>query len=312
MNAKIDSVELKYWFGPFRLGSARFRVAVETIDVAELAAGRHRPTPGLDDVPDGADGVFRSSEPRQASDDAISRDGALLRYVQKSFPRYVADLTTDYEGYLGKFSSKTRSGLRRKIRKFEQASGGEIDWRSYTSPAALREFHGHAREISRLTYQEKLFDAGIPDDEGFVEETVRLARDDHVRAYLLFLEGRPVAYLYCPIVDGVVVYGFLGFDPQHARSSPGTVLQLLAFEQLFEEGKYSMFDFTEGEGEHKKLFSTTSFGCANVFYLKPSLSNRMRIYLHYWLAWMSGRFEAFVRASGVHRRLRRLLRGQKG
>lgn len=38
--------------------------------------------------------------------------------------------------------------------------------------------------------------------------------------------------------------------------TPGIVLQILALESLFTECRVLMFDFTEGEGQHKETFST--------------------------------------------------------
>ena len=38
--------------------------------------------------------------------------------------------------------------------------------------------------------------------------------------------------------------------------SPGTVLQYLALESIFDEKVNSYFDFGEGEGDHKKMFAT--------------------------------------------------------
>jgi CelD/BcsL family acetyltransferase involved in cellulose biosynthesis len=216
----------------------------------------------------------------------------------------------DFAGYMAKFSGKTRSTLRRKQKKFETAAGGKIDWRCYRSPQEMAEFHALARQISRLTYQEKLFDAGIPEGEAFVAELQDAARRDVVRGFILFLEGQPVSYLYCPIEDGRVEYGFLGFDPKRAQLSPGTVLQMLALESLFAERRYRIFDFTEGEGEHKKLFSTGGVRCASVFYLKPTVRNRIVLHAHSVLSRVSQGFESLIERLQLKKRLRRALRGQ--
>jgi CelD/BcsL family acetyltransferase involved in cellulose biosynthesis len=70
-----------------------------------------------------------------------------------------------------------------------------------------------------------------------------------------------------------LIYAFLGYDPEYASFSVGTVLQWLALEYLFEERSFRFFDFTEGQSEHKKLFATDSVQCANVFFLRSSLRN---------------------------------------
>jgi CelD/BcsL family acetyltransferase involved in cellulose biosynthesis len=137
----------------------------------------------------------------------------------------------------------------------------------------MAEFFRLARTVSRTTYQERLLDAGLPDSEEFCEEMEQLAQQDCVRAFLLFHQDRPVSYLYCPISNGVVLYAYLGYDPDYMNFSVGTILQWLALECLFEEKIFRFFDFTEGQSEHKKLFATGSVQCANVFFVRDSLRN---------------------------------------
>ena len=83
---------------------------------------------------------------------------------------------------------------------------------------------------------------------------------------MLFLHGKAIAYLCCPVVNGVLLYSYLGYDPKHADLSPGTVLQYMVFESLFEEKRFRAFDFTEGQGEHKRFFGTRETACADICY----------------------------------------------
>src|SRR5512139_3024605 len=100
-----------------------------------------------------------------------------------------------------------------------------------------------------------------------------LAEAGQVRAYLLFDNDRPVAYLYCPASKGVLLYQYLGYDPEYSSWSVGTILQWLALEQLFGERTYELFDFTEGQSDQKRQFSTHSVRCANVYFLRRTLVN---------------------------------------
>lgn len=71
-----------------------------------------------------------------------------------------------------------------------------------------------------------------------------------------------------------MLYAHLGYDPEFARLSPGTVLQLQALERLFAEERFAYFDFTEGEGAHKAMFGTDHADCASFLLLDPTLANR--------------------------------------
>ncbi|MFM8679340.1 MAG: GNAT family N-acetyltransferase [Alphaproteobacteria bacterium] len=96
------------------------------------------------------------------------------------------------------------------------------------------------------------------------------ARRGDARGYLLFLGTRPVAYMLCPVDDGILRNAHVGFDPDAAALSPGAVLQWLVLAALLEEGRHRLFDFTPGDGQHKRLFATRSVACADAMLLRPS------------------------------------------
>jgi hypothetical protein len=43
--------------------------------------------------------------------------------------------------------------------------------------------------------------------------------------------------------------------------------------QLIGEGRFRLFDFTEGEGQHKQLFSTGSVECVDLLLLRRTPAN---------------------------------------
>jgi hypothetical protein len=201
-----------------------------------------------------------------------------LCYVPSQYSRYYIDMRQSFDEYKNKFSSKTRSTINRKVRKYAEHCGGDISWRVYRTPQEMPEFYRLARAVSRITYQEKLLDAGLPDSGEFLDEMEGLAQQGRMRGFILFHQNQPVSYLYCPINNGILIYAFLGYDPDYMNYSVGTVLQWLALEYLFKEDSFRFFDFTEGQSEHKKLFATHSVQCANVFFLRSSLRNRLLLH----------------------------------
>jgi len=108
-----------------------------------------------------------------------------------------------------------------------------------------------------------------------------LLKADNLRAYSLFLRGQPISYLYYLVSGLIVGYDYLGHDTAHSSLSPGTVLQLLAVEALSAEERFAAFDFTEGEGQHKELFSTKRRLCGDVYVLSRRFPPLSRMTLHY-------------------------------
>ena len=177
-----------------------------------------------------------------------------IRYAPSQYPHHYIDLSGTYAEYLDKFSSKSRWTLRKKLGKFAEFSGGATDWRVFRYEE-MDEFHRLASGVSGKTYQSRLLSSGLPDAEGLARE---LSRYSDARGYVLLHAGRPVAYLFCPARDGNLLYEHVGYDPEYQRWSPGSVLQALALESLFGEGGFRTFDFTEGDGDHKRFFANRS------------------------------------------------------
>ncbi|MXO89315.1 GNAT family N-acetyltransferase [Pontixanthobacter aquaemixtae] len=229
----------------------------------------------LPDLADGQDGYRILSAPAHALSQILREHRGLAAGGIQTYRRHYIDMRGSFDDYMARFSSKTRSTLRRKHRKLVKDIGGEVEFREYRTPDEMDEFRDLAIPLSRRTYQAKSLNAGLPEDAASHDARRALAAQDNVRAYLLIADGKPVSYLYLPIEGDAINYAFLGYDPDHARLSPGTVLQLEALDRLFAEQRYRYFDFTEGEGAHKAMFGTDSVEACSFFLLRGEAANRM-------------------------------------
>jgi CelD/BcsL family acetyltransferase involved in cellulose biosynthesis len=309
----------EYW----ERGSVQLKFQLGDIVFARVALSLVRRSARLDERPldfcdapeappqlDGADGYVVWSHPIAAKLPALRFRHDVILYTPQQYRRFFVDLSGGFEGYMNTFSGKTRSGLRRKLRKFAEASGGEIAWRQYRTPDQLATFFSLTRNVSAKTYQERLLGVGLPTDPTFIASACAMSKDDRIRAYLLFLNGLPISYLYCPVTERVVTYDRLGYDPAYASLSPGTVLQLLALEALFGEQQFIMFDFTEGEGQHKETFSTGSCLCGDVYVVRRRMMPVSIVVLHYAMNLAAVAAGATLDLLQLRSRLRRLIRGQ--
>ncbi|QYJ07848.1 GNAT family N-acetyltransferase [Qipengyuania flava] len=294
---------------PFTIGSRRILTATRTVatlpfSLEDILTERMPPVPSLTNT----DGLRVLSAPTYAEDRLREAMPGFAVGAYEAYERSYIDMAGSYDGYLARFSGKTRSTLRRKQRKFAKENGGTLDMRAYHSPEELDTFLSLAHPLSQRTYQARLLDAGLPEGDDAIAHMRALAAQDRVRAFLLFLTGKPVAYLYLPVVGDTLVYAFLGYDPAQAQLSPGTVLQMAALESLFAEERFRFFDFTEGQGAHKALFGTDSVACASFLMLRPGLSNRT---LLAGLAAFDGavsRAKKLIGATGLEASVRKILR----
>jgi hypothetical protein len=239
---------------------------------------------------------------------SLSKVGHYLCYIPLQYDHCYIDLRWSFEQYVSKFSSKTRSTIQRKIRRYKEHCGGKIPWKNYSHPDEIPDFFRLASQVSKLTYQEKVLDVGLPDSEDFKQKAISLAKEDRLRAFILFDGDRPVSYLYCPEQNGSLIYAYLGYDPEYLNMSVGTVLQWLAIEQIFREQKFRYFDFTEGQSSHKQLFASHQRRCANVFFIKKTLVNSIVIYAHYFMDRVSKWLGVTLDRYGLKAKVKKLLR----
>jgi CelD/BcsL family acetyltransferase involved in cellulose biosynthesis len=301
-------VPFKFQLSAWTLFQASIRLQPRSIGLAEAGNPEAIAIPGEDQLVPGSQGFALRRLPVDEALPRLARFGPFLRYVPLQYQHCYIDLGTSFEDYQKKFSSKTRSTIHRKIRKYTEHCGGTLKWHSYRGPDEVPAFFQLACAVSKLTYQEKLLDAGLPDTPEFMDSARALAASGQLRAYILFDGEQPVSYLYCPVQDGVAIYAYLGYDPAYMHLSVGTVLQWLALEEMFNEGGLRYFDFTEGQSDHKRLFATHQRQCANVFLLRPTLRNTAIIRSHALMERFSGWAGQLLDRYGVKAKVRRLIR----
>lgn len=220
----------------------------------------------------GPDGLRILSAPTARLAEIAARYPGFVAGGRQDYRRHYIDMSGSFADYLARFSGKTRSTLRRKARKLADETGG-YTVTEHRSPAEIETFLDAALPLSARTYQARLLDAGLPDSPAARRAMLEAAEDNRMRAFLLQVGGQAIAYLSLPVTGATLIYAHLGYDPDHARLSPGTVLQMDALERLFAEDRYRWFDFTEGEGAHKAMFGTHGADCTSIVLLRPTLAN---------------------------------------
>lgn len=285
---------------PFRIGARTIATASRRLlrigwSLDAALAGTAHALPPLDTR---VDGYLLMSMPTGRMP---PHDGLLVA-VRQRYRRHYVDLGIGHDGWLAGLSATTRSAMRRKAGRLAAVSGG-MDIVRFRTPAEIAAFHRPARTVSASTYQEKLLGIGLPADPAALQA---VAAADGVRAWLLRVDGRPAAYLCCTADDDTLRYEHVGHDPAFAALSPGAVLLAAALTDLFDD-RFARFDFTEGEGQHKRTFATGSIACVDLLMLRRTAANRLL------LAALTG-FDSAVAvgkrfaARPVFERLRRRLR----
>ena len=306
-----QQVPLKFQLSDWTIFSVSLPLQVRAVKLIEQTLPVNITSLTNEDLMEGSQGFLIRNLPVEKNLPKISRFKDFLCYVPLKYKHNYIDLKQSFDSYQKKFSSKTKSTIKRKVKKYSDYCGGTIPWKTYKEPGEVREFFKFARAVSKLTYQERLLDAGLPSSEDFIEQSEALADNQNLRAYILFDGERPVSYLYCPIYDGVLIYSYLGYDPAYMDKSVGTVLHWLALQEIFSESKFLYFDFTEGDSAHKSLFATHQRQCANVFFVRRTLRNYFLIYGQLFLDEFSRVIGRALEGLGFKAKVKRFLRFSK-
>lgn len=261
------TVALPFQVGARTIASVKRRLVRLSVPLEQALAGEPLVLPGL---PANADGYFIRALPETMR--AELQASGLRCFVRQSYPRHYARLDQGFDDWFAGLSANSRSTLKRKRRKLQDVSGGVLDVRQYSRPGEVGEFFAHARDVSAETYQERLLDAGLPADS--LPGIRALAERGEMRGWLLFLDERPIAYLYAPAQGRTLLYAHLGYRAEFGHLSPGSVLQLEAMRMLLEEGAFSYFDFTEGDGQHKRQFASASVPSHDLLLVRDTFGNR--------------------------------------
>jgi CelD/BcsL family acetyltransferase involved in cellulose biosynthesis len=285
----------------------RFKALVLDPSLSQLVRGAVDPHQPLLGAEQDHDQYVIRSFPLEGHLPRTSQAGEFLRYAPAQYDRYFIEFRGTFEEYLSKFSGKTRSTLRRKVRRYGDHSGG-LSWRHFRTPAEMAAFYPLAQELSAKTYQERMFQEGFVAHAGSLSHLTSSAERGAVRGYMLFYKGEPAAYVLCSCESETISYDNLGYDPKLRSLSPGDVLLFLIIEQLHAERSFRYLDFGEGESWYKEFYATGSIKCARVYFFRRNLRNRMALATHTAAGAATDSLGTLLSALGVRAVVRRLLR----
>lgn len=191
------------------------------------------------------DTVFLEGVPVESFlwDYALGADDSFRIYAPGELtPRPRIRIEGTFEDYLKRFSARHRHNLRRRVSKFQQDHKG-VRWQIYTTPEEVAPFLAHALEVSRMTYQWRLFHRGLADTEILRKRLEFAAGRGEFRSYILFAANQPVAFIAGWQHAGTYDHHEIGYDPAFKKYAPGTVLHMFMIEDLFANNPPRYLDF---------------------------------------------------------------------
>src|SRR5947209_5887863 len=147
---KVATVALRFSISDLTLGSWRLRLCTREVSLTEDLVPESSVQPPVAQPGPACVGFLLRGVPVTPLQVRLSSTLAYIRYVEREYRHFYIDLGLTFDRYKEGFSSKTRSTIVRKLKKFREHCGGAIHWATYRSSGEMEEFHRYARMVSAL------------------------------------------------------------------------------------------------------------------------------------------------------------------
>lgn len=175
---------------------------------------------------------------------------ATRQHGVRSDLRWEIELPQTLEEYLASVSPATRKGVRRTSSRLAQEFGERLSIRTFRGPADLDDFFEDVESVAARTYQRRL-GVGYLGDAQQRTRLSMLAERGWFRAYILYLDGRPVAFELGELYRGRFRSLAGAYDSAYGHLRVGAHLLIETVGDLAAEAGVSVFDFGLGDAEYK-------------------------------------------------------------
>jgi len=215
-------------------------------------------------------------------------DAAVFRFLKTDSPLYCAatqsapifqrdhcltpqthrgmSLPHEVQTLRARFSVKVRKNHRWQANKLLHDYSGNVRVKCFRESSELDQLFRDAEEVAQKTYQRGL-GVGFENNQNMRERLAFEAYRGGLRAYVLYVGGRPSAFWIGTVYKETFFSNFMGYDPSLARYSPGTYLLLQVIDGFCvgSERDVNAIDFGLGDAAYKELLGDHEWQEATVY-----------------------------------------------
>jgi CelD/BcsL family acetyltransferase involved in cellulose biosynthesis len=167
--------------------------------------------------------------------------------------RWFAEPPASLDAFVASQSAGVRKEFRRCERRLRAGMAGEV---------RVHRFHDASEVDVLLRDLETVSDKGYQRGIGLGYRPGRLAdtlidlglRRGWLRAWMLYLDEKPVAFWTALTYAGHFGNGSTAFDPEYATYSVGRFAMLRMVEDIADDDRISVLDLGQGHGDYKRVF----------------------------------------------------------
>ncbi|MDE5452811.1 GNAT family N-acetyltransferase [Bradyrhizobium sp. CSA112] len=184
----------------------------------------------------------------------------------------IRDMSGEAGTFLAGLSSHARYKHRQRVRQLTKAFPDNRIER-FRAADEIARLMRDVESVAKRSYQRGL---GVGFSEtAHIESRLEFeARQGWLRAFVLYLDGKPRAFWIGSIRNQTFLSDFLGFDPDYAQYSPGMYLLMNALEEMSSDpsdGSVTSIDFGIGDAFYKERLSNRYYQEAPVYIFAPNM-----------------------------------------
>lgn len=186
----------------------------------------------------------------------FTREHRLTASVAAGHESPYLTIATDWNGFVAAKDKKFRYKVRNSLKELEAAGRVEEEW--FTQEAALPRFIEHMLHIESRSWKARagMAISGDAMEGRYYDQLLpHLARRDALRANVLQVDGRPVAYSLCYRSRGAFRQLKTSFDDTFSKQGAGSAVMQSSIRCAFESGAVE-FDFLGDAMPHKNQWAT--------------------------------------------------------
>jgi len=200
-------------------------------------------------------------------------------HVQITQEHWLLNQLHSFEGFV-KSHSNIKGTFRKHANRLRKSYGTSLAIKCYAEPYELDVMLEHSEKIARETWQRRV------GEQSFLKDEVRsrylfYCNLGWSRAFLLYIENNPVAFLHGIVYKNVFYAENKGYDPLYRSEGVGTYLLMQVIREMCEDPLIHSVDFNVGNDEDKKRYCSTSFSVSDIQLFGPGIKPQFLNLLHF-------------------------------
>jgi CelD/BcsL family acetyltransferase involved in cellulose biosynthesis len=181
--------------------------------------------------------------------------------------------------------------------------------RRFSTPADVDTFLACTAHVSPRSWQGQGLSLHLGLGESFRTHFTTLARLGALRAYVLYHQDQPVAFLYGWQWNGYFAYEEVAYDSALAAFSPGQVLLYRVVEDLVADRCPEVLDFGCGDARYKRSFGNHESASGPVVLAPRSVKSQLWSGLRQTRSAVDRGMRELLHRTGLYEHARRMYRG---